>query len=137
VPEVIRVDPEQAAERALVGGVVGGLLGAGVGAIAAAGNPAFGAVIGGPAGTVIGSAIGIATTPPLPDYTPVAVPAAPVIPGFYDTWPPGYRSPPAGTRVPPPPPEWNPAFEAKVKSADELPSVGDPIPLGVAPAAPL
>ena len=70
--------------------LVGGVLGAGVGATASA-NPAFGALVGGSAGAAIGSAIGIATTPPLPSYTPIAVPAAPVIPGFYDTWPPGYR----------------------------------------------
>jgi hypothetical protein len=137
VPEVIRVDPEQAAERGVIGGLVGGILGAGVGAIAAAGNPAFGAAIGGPAGAVIGGAIGVATTPPLPSYAPIAVPTMPVIPGFYDTWPPGYRSPPLGTQVPPPPPEWSPAFEAKFRQGEELPSVGDPVPLEVSPAAPL
>ncbi|MGE3783027.1 MAG: hypothetical protein AB7H71_09825 [Alphaproteobacteria bacterium] len=137
-PEVVRVDPEQAAERALVGGVVGGLLGAGVGAAAASFNPPFGAWVGGAAGVALGTAIGVATTPPLPDYTPVAVPASPEIPRFYDTWPPGYRSPPAGTRVPPPPPEWSPAFEAKLKRGwDDVPAVGDPIPLAASPAAPL
>jgi hypothetical protein len=140
VPELIRVDPEEAAERALVGGVVGGLLGAGVGAAAAAFNPPFGAVVGGAAGAAVGGAVGVATTPPLPGYTPISAPVAPVIPQFYDTWPPGYRSPPAGTQVPPPPPEWTPAFEAKLKRDVEPPSVGpsvgQPIPLG-APPAPL
>ncbi len=136
VPEVIRVDPEQAAERALIGGVVGGMLGAGVGAIAASFNPAFGAAVGAPAGAAIGGAIGVATTPPLPGYTPIAVPMAPVIPAFYDTWPPGYRSPPAGTQVPPPPPEWSPAFAAKLRTGGDLPSVGDPVPLEVSSAAP-
>ena len=88
-PEFFRADPEEVAARAFVGGMVGGMLGAGFAAIASA-NPAFGAVIGGPAGAVIGVVVGIATTPPLPSYAPIAVPAAPVIPEFYDTWPPGY-----------------------------------------------
>jgi hypothetical protein len=120
VPEFIRAAPEEVAERAFEGGILGGILGAGVGAIASA-NPALGAVIGGPAGAVLGAVIGIATTRPLPSYTPIAVPAAPVIPGFYDTWPPGYRSPPPGTQVPPPPPEWSPAFEATIVPGEEPP----------------
>jgi hypothetical protein len=141
VPEVIRVDPEEAAERAVLGGVVGGLLGAGVGAAAASFNPPFGAVVGGAAGAAVGGAIGVATTPPLPGYAPISAATDPVIPRFYDTWPPGYRSPPAGTQVPPPPPEWSPVFEAKLKRGVDPssvgPSVGDPMPLAVAPAAPL
>src|SRR4051794_10513341 len=43
--ESIRVDPEEAAERALIGGLVGGVLGVGIGATASA-NPAFGALVG-------------------------------------------------------------------------------------------
>ena len=106
MPEFIRVDPGEAAERAFVGGIVGGMIGASVGAMASV-NPAFGAIIGGPAGAAIGAVVGIATTPPLPSYAPIAVSAAPVIPEFYDTWPPGYHSPSTGAQVPPPPPRWS------------------------------
>ena len=49
--------------------------------------------------------VGAATMQPLPDYTPIAVPANEVIPGFYDSWSPGYHTPPLGSRTPPPPPE--------------------------------
>jgi len=101
--QVVRVDPEEMAERALIGGVLGAALGTGLGATFAI-NPGLGAVIGVEAGAAIGAAIGAATTPPLPSYAPVAIPAAAVIPGFYDTWPPGYGTPPAASQVPPPPP---------------------------------
>lgn len=122
-PEMVRVDPEEMAERAVIGGLVGGMLGASVGAIASF-NPAFGAMIGGPAGAVLGSAVGIATTPPMPGYAPIAAPARPVIPGFYDNWPPGFYSPPIGIQVPPPPPAWSPAFDAKIVSDGEYPPDG-------------
>src|SRR4051794_1380491 len=56
--ETIRVDPEEAAERALVGGLAGGVLGIALGTTGSA-NPAFGALVGGPAGAALGSAIGI------------------------------------------------------------------------------
>ena len=111
-PEFFRADPEEVAARAFVGGMVGGMLGAGFAAIASA-NPAFGAVIGGPAGAVIGSVVGIATTPPLPSYAPIAVSAVPVIPEFYDTWPPGYRSPTTGAQVPPPPARVEPGADGE------------------------
>jgi hypothetical protein len=136
IPEIIRAAPEDLAERAVVGGILGGMLGAGVGAIASA-NPAFGAVIGGPAGAVIGGLVGIATTPPLPSYMPIAIPTAPVIPGFYDAWPPGYRSPPAGAQTPPPHPEWTPAFEIKPFPGAELPSADGLVPAEGPPSAPL
>jgi hypothetical protein len=135
-PEFIRASPEEIAERAFVGGFVGGTLGAGFAAMASA-NPAFGAIIGGPAGAAIGAVVGIATTPPLPSYAPIAVPAAPVIPTFYDTWPPGYRSPPIGAQVPPPPPEWSPALEARFAPGAEFPSADSPVPVEVPPPAPL
>jgi hypothetical protein len=133
IPELIRVDPEEMAERAVIGGLLGGMLGAGVGAIASP-NPAIGAMIGGPAGAVLGSAIGIATTPPLPGYTPIAVPAAPIIPGFYDTWPPGYSSPPIGAQVPPPPVDRSLPLPTTIVSGEEPPAarglvaVAPPVP---------
>src|SRR4051812_17042649 len=127
--ETIRVDPEEAAERAVIGGLVGGVLGVALGTTGSA-NPAFGALVGGSAGAALGTAIGIATTRPLPSYTPIAVPGAPVIPGFYDTWPPGYPAPPNGLQVPPPPAEWRPEFGARLAPGDDPAS-----PNGLAPAA--
>jgi hypothetical protein len=98
-----RVDPEQAAERTVEGAAIGAALGASLGAIVAL-NPAAGALIGTEIGAPLGAAVGYATTPPIPDYKPIAVPANAVIPGFYDRWPPGYHPPPLGSSVPPPPP---------------------------------
>ena len=98
-----RVDPEEAAERAIVGSVLGSALGTGIGAVFAI-NPAIGAVVGAGSGAAIGAAIGVATAQPLPDYAAIAVPSTAVIPGFYDTWPPGYRPPPVTSQTPPPPP---------------------------------
>src|SRR3954468_5412504 len=134
--ETIRVDPEEAAERALIGGLVGGVLGVGIGASASV-NPAFGALVGGSAGAALGSAIGIATTRPLPSYPPIAVPAAPVIPGFYDTWPPGYAAPPNGLQVPPPPAEWRPEFGARIVPDGDPAFPNGPAPAAVAPSAAL
>jgi len=101
--EFPRVDPAQAAERTVEGAAIGAALGASLGAIVAI-NPGAGALIGTAAGAPIGAAVAYATTPPLPDYKPIAVPASAVIPGFYDRWPPGQHPPPVGTLVPPPPP---------------------------------
>ena len=115
---------------------MGGVLGVGLGATAST-NPAFGALVGGPAGAAIGSAIGIATTRPLPSYTPIAVPTAPVIPGYYDTWPPGYAAPPAGLQVPPPPAEWRPEFGARIMPGDDPASPNGMAPVAVAPPAAL
>ena len=100
---VSRVDPQDAAERALVGGIVGSALGTGLGAIASI-NPAIGVEIGAPAGALLGAAIGAATAQPLPDYAPIAVPTTAVIPGFYDTWPPGFNQPAVDAQTPPPRP---------------------------------
>src|ERR1700722_9472653 len=86
-----RVDPEEAAERALVGAVAGTALGTGIGAAFAI-NPGIGAVIGAESGAAIGAAVGAVTAQPLPDYKPVALPAGP--PAFYDGWPPRYTPPP-------------------------------------------
>jgi hypothetical protein len=101
--ELSRVDPYDAADRAVVGGVLGAALGTGLGASFAI-NPAIGSVIGIESGTAIGAAIGAMTAQPLPDYAPVAVPVEAVIPGFYDTWAPGYHQPPIESQVPPPRP---------------------------------
>jgi hypothetical protein len=98
-----RVDPEDAADRALIGSVVGAALGTGIGATFAI-NPAIGSVIGVESGAAIGAAIGAATAQPIPEYAPIPPSAALTIPQYYDGWPPGYDSPPAGTQAPPPPP---------------------------------
>jgi hypothetical protein len=139
-PEFIRAAPEEVAERAVVGGLVGAMLGAGVGATASP-NPAIGAIVGGPTGAVLGAIVGMATTRPLPSYALIAVPTEPVIPEFYDTWPPGYRSPPVGTRVPPPPPQtrWVAARLPPLDPNDEAIPRGQQPELSPAepPAAPL
>ena len=98
-----RVDPQEAAERAVIGGVAGTALGTAIGASIAI-NPAIGAAVGAESGAAIGAGIGVLTAQPLPDYRPIAVPAAAVIPSFYDTWPPGYHAPPIASQTPPPHP---------------------------------
>jgi hypothetical protein len=101
--ELSRVDPQDAAERALIGSVLGTALGTGIGAAFAI-NPAIGAVVGAESGATLGAVVGAATAQPLPDYAPIAVPQAAMIPDFYDTWSPGYRPPPVASQTPPPPP---------------------------------
>jgi hypothetical protein len=96
------IDPQDAAGRAVEGAVLGATLGAAVGAMFAI-NPGIGATVGTEAGGALGAAVGIATAEPLPSYKPVAIPAAAVIPSYYDAWPPGNLAPPAGTLAPPPP----------------------------------
>jgi len=98
-----RVDPGEAAERAIIGAAAGTAIGTGLGAIFAI-NPAIGAVVGAESGAAIGAAIGVATAQPLPEYAPIALPPTTQVPGFYDTWPPGSHPPPAATQVPPPRP---------------------------------
>jgi hypothetical protein len=98
---VARVDPEDAAERALTGAVVGTALGTGIGSVFSI-NPAIGAVVGAESGATLGAGVGALTAQPIPDYAPIVVPQSAVIPGFYDTWPPGNRAPSTGTQVPPP-----------------------------------
>jgi hypothetical protein len=100
---VSRVDPVDAGERAIVGAALGTALGTGIGATFAI-NPAIGAVVGAESGATIGAAIGAATAQPLPDYAPIAIPTAAIIPDFYDTWPPGYHPPPVVSQTPPPHP---------------------------------
>jgi hypothetical protein len=95
------IDPEQATERAATGAVLGAALGAGLGATVAI-DPGLGAIIGTESGGAIGAAIGIATTPPIPSYRPVVLPAEAVIPNFYDNWPPSYHSPPGNPETQPP-----------------------------------
>jgi hypothetical protein len=132
LPQFTRADPEEVAERGSIGGALGAMLGAGLGATASI-DPALGAAVGGPAGAAIGVVVGIATVQPLPSYAPIAVPAAPVIPGFYDTWPPGYAAPPAGAQASPPPPDWYaPLAEKTVPDEAPLPA-SEPVP----PPAPL
>jgi len=101
--ELARVDPQDAAERALIGSVLGSALGTGLGAVFAI-NPAVGAVVGAESGAVIGAAVGAAAAQPLPSYAPIAVPSTALIPDFYDTWAPGYRTPPVASQTPPPRP---------------------------------
>jgi hypothetical protein len=101
--ELARVDPQDAAERALIGSVLGTALGTGIGASFAI-NPAIGAVVGAESGAAIGAAVGAATAQPLPEYAPIAVPSAALIPDVYDTWAPGYRPPPVASQTPPPRP---------------------------------
>lgn len=96
----VRVDPEEAAERALIGATVGTALGTGLGATFAI-NPAIGAVIGAESGAAIGALVGAATAQPIPSYTPVAVPAGPVVPEFYDSWPPAYNRVPGSHEMRP------------------------------------
>ncbi len=96
-----RVDPEDAAQRALIGGMLGATLGTGLG-VSFALNPAMGGVIGIERGAAMGAAAGVITAQPLPAYAPIAVPQEAVIPGFFDTWPPGFRPPPIAEQTPPP-----------------------------------
>lgn len=100
---VARVDPEEAAERALVGAALGTALGTGIGATFSI-NPAIGAVVGAESGAALGAAVGVMTAQPLPAYAPIAAPSASAIPGFYDTWPPGSHPPPIAAQTPPPRP---------------------------------
>jgi ABC-type enterobactin transport system permease subunit len=96
------IDPEQATERAVTGAVLGAALGTGIGVTSAI-NPALGAVIGVESGAAVGAAIGVMTTPPIPEYKPIPVPAEAVIPDFYDNWPPGYYRPPGNPETVLPP----------------------------------
>lgn len=98
-----RVDPEDAADRAVIGSAVGAALGAGLGATIAI-DPALGAVIGAESGALAGAAVGAATAQPIPAYAPIPPAVAVAVPHYYDNWPPGYHPPPVGSEVPPPPP---------------------------------
>lgn len=97
-----RVDLEDAKDRAVTGTLVGGTLGTGIGAAFAI-DPGVGALYGAATGAALGAAIGVMTAQPIPDYAPIAIPREAVIPGFYDTWPPGYHPPPIEAETPPPP----------------------------------
>ncbi len=101
-PQVARVDPQEAADRALVGSVLGTALGTGIGATFAI-NPGIGAVVGAETGATLGAAVGVLTAQPLPAYKAIPVSKTAVIPGFYDTWPPGFHPPAAASETPPPP----------------------------------
>ena len=97
-------DVEDPYQRALVGATLGSALGTGLGATFAI-NPGIGAVAGAESGAALGAAAGLITTQPPPVYRPIP-PAAEeaFVPGFYDTWPPGYHPPPVGSETPRPPP---------------------------------
>jgi hypothetical protein len=95
------VDPEDAAERAVGGAALGTAVGTGLGTIVAI-NPAIGSIIGAEVGATLGAATGVITAAPVPTYKPIVVPAAVVIPGFYDEWPPAYHSFPGNPETAPP-----------------------------------
>ena len=99
-------DPNDPNAKAKRGAGVGAAAGAIVGAIIGnqSGGNRTGAVVGAAAGAAIGAAIGVMTAQPLPAYKQIAVPQEAVIPGFYDTWPPGSHSPPIAAQTPPPKP---------------------------------
>jgi hypothetical protein len=99
----MRVEPDNATERAAAGAVIGATLGAGIGATVAI-APGIGAEIGAGSGALIGAAIGVATAQPTIVYAPIPVPSEPIVPEFYDTWPPGYHALPVGFQVAPPRP---------------------------------
>jgi len=98
-----RVDPEEAAERAVVGAALGAGLGTAVGTAFSI-NTGIGSVVGAEVGALLGAELGVVTTPPVPTYRPITPPETAMIPGFYDAWPPGYRPPPVGSQTPPPRP---------------------------------
>jgi hypothetical protein len=98
-----RVDPEEASERAIAGAALGAGLGTGLGATFSI-NPGIGSIVGAETGATLGGIAGIITSQPLPDYKPIPVPTAAVIPSFYDAWPPGWHPPSLLFQTPPPPP---------------------------------
>ena len=93
LPACAPVDPDDAAQRAVVGGALGATLGAGIGATFAI-NPLVGAAYGAKGGAELGAAVGVATATETPTYEPIVLPAEAAVPGFYDNWPPGYHRPP-------------------------------------------
>ena len=95
-------DVQDPYQRVLAGAALGATLGAGIGATVSI-DPGAGGLIGAGTGAILGAATGLATLEPRPSYSPVAIPTAQVIPGFYDTWPQGYQSPSLGGSVPSPP----------------------------------
>jgi hypothetical protein len=95
-------DVQDPYQRTLAGATLGALFGASVGSIVAI-DSGIGAVIGTGAGGLVGAAAGLATVEPKPTYAPIQAPTAQIIPGFYDTWPPGYYPPTLGSEVAPPP----------------------------------
>jgi hypothetical protein len=97
-----RVDPADAEDRAVIGTALGATLGTGLGATFAI-DPGVGALFGAVSGAALGAAVGVITAQPIPDYATIAVPREAVIPGFYDTWPPGYHPPAVESQTPPPP----------------------------------
>src|SRR5205085_7403173 len=83
-------DVEDPYQRAVVGAALGTALGTGLGASFAI-NPGIGAVVGAETGATLGAIAGVITTQPPPSYTQIPPGEAAFIPGFYDTWPPGYH----------------------------------------------
>jgi hypothetical protein len=103
LPGCRATDPHNVPARAAVGTVVGATLGAGIGAAFAI-NPGLGAVMGVGIGALSGTIAGAMMSEPRISYGPVPARDIEAVPGFYDTWPPGYASPPIGREAPPPPP---------------------------------
>jgi hypothetical protein len=95
-------DVQDPYQRTVAGALLGATAGAAIGAAVSL-DPGFGAAIGTGAGVLVGGALGLATLDPPPTYAPIEIPATQIIPGFYDTWPPGNQSPALGGSVPPPP----------------------------------
>jgi len=96
-------DVQNPSQRALVGAALGTALGTGIGATFAI-NPGIGAVVGAETGATLGAVAGVITTESPPIYRPIPPAEAALVPGFYDTWPPGYHPPPVGSETPRPPP---------------------------------
>lgn len=103
LPACVPNDVEDPYQRAVVGSALGAALGTGLGATFAI-NPGIGAVIGAETGATLGAVAGVITTQPPPTYAPIPPGDAAFIPGFYDTWPPGYRAPPLAGETPRPAP---------------------------------
>ena len=96
-------DVQDPYQRAVVGAALGAALGTGVGATFAI-NPGVGSVVGAETGAALGAVAGAITAEPPPSYGSIPPGDAAFIPGFYDTWPPGYHPPPIGSETPRPPP---------------------------------
>src|SRR4051794_35894141 len=95
VSACIPSDVQDPYRRAIVGAALGSALGAGVGTAFAI-NPGLGSIIGAETGATLGAVAGVITSEPPPTYAPITPPEAFVLPGFYDTWPPGDHPPPLG-----------------------------------------
>ncbi|HEX3881916.1 MAG TPA: hypothetical protein VHW66_04610 [Stellaceae bacterium] len=94
-------DPTDAAQKMAAGAIWGAALGSALGATFAI-NPGIGAPMGAMTGATVGALAGLMSAQQAVYYRPIALPAAPVMPGFYDAWAPGTHPPPLGAMAPPP-----------------------------------